>query len=380
MPNLFIIGNGFDLAHGMKSSYNNFKEYLQTYYGFNKVDKLFVPTLFSNNKNCADIDAAKMLVKLINIVEKGNCWSDLENSLGHIDYSLFFTSNNMPEHDKIIANSIEISIVKIKKFFEKWVVGLDTNGIKQINSFANFINKEEDYFFTFNYTSILEEVYGIKKVCHVHGNNSKNIIFGHGVDHPLFLIRNNTYNSTKLFNMSESVIDVPLNRKLTIQILNRNIDNLLNELNCGMFFNREVLQCIKPLISKATNRYFRDIEKEKKIYETIHNMYIELYNDRIKDVDNYIQRIHTTLRKDSNKGLLNVEKFVEKESNFRVDNIYSIGFSYSDVDFMIIKYFRKFGASSWYIDNYSKKKAEEYKDKIKHFAKKITTFDFRKCE
>jgi len=180
--------------------------------------------------------------------------------------------------------------------------------------------------------------------------------------------------------MSKSVIDVPLNRKLTTLILNRNIDNLLNELNCGMLFNRKVLERIRPLIPKAANRFFRSIEDEKKIYEIIHIMYKELYNERIKDIDNHIQRIHTILRKDSDKGLLNIKKFVEKESDIKVDNIYSIGFSYSDVDFTTIEYFRKFGASSWYIDNYSKKRAEEYKNKIKHFAKKVTTFDFRKCE
>lgn len=30
--NLFIIGNGFDLAHGLATKYNDFKEYLQKTY------------------------------------------------------------------------------------------------------------------------------------------------------------------------------------------------------------------------------------------------------------------------------------------------------------------------------------------------------------
>ncbi|WP_375104117.1 AbiH family protein [Paenibacillus sp. RS8] len=37
MNSLFIIGNGFDLAHGMKTSYEDFHEYLKENYPATKV-------------------------------------------------------------------------------------------------------------------------------------------------------------------------------------------------------------------------------------------------------------------------------------------------------------------------------------------------------
>lgn len=42
--------------------------------------------------------------------------------------------------------------------------------------------KADNIFLTFNYTETLEEVYGINedRVCHIHGKQGENILFGHG--------------------------------------------------------------------------------------------------------------------------------------------------------------------------------------------------------
>ncbi|WZV57340.1 AbiH family protein (plasmid) [Priestia megaterium] len=43
MTKLFIIGNGFDSAHGLKTSYNNFKDYLTLNCSGINLEELIVP-------------------------------------------------------------------------------------------------------------------------------------------------------------------------------------------------------------------------------------------------------------------------------------------------------------------------------------------------
>ena len=47
--NLFIIGNGFDLAHGLKTGYTDFKEYLGEH---NKPLFNTINTLYRNSYLC----------------------------------------------------------------------------------------------------------------------------------------------------------------------------------------------------------------------------------------------------------------------------------------------------------------------------------------
>lgn len=46
MANLFIIGNGFDLAHGINSSYEDFHKYLQHKYGVVQQSKWTLPYIY----------------------------------------------------------------------------------------------------------------------------------------------------------------------------------------------------------------------------------------------------------------------------------------------------------------------------------------------
>ena len=45
MSNLFIIGNGFDIDHGIKSSYKNFREYLRKEYNLIEHNIYVIPTI-----------------------------------------------------------------------------------------------------------------------------------------------------------------------------------------------------------------------------------------------------------------------------------------------------------------------------------------------
>ena len=181
MANLFIIGNGFDLAHGIKSTYENFHMYLNEKFGFEQKIKWNLPHIYPNKKDCNEMDAAKLIMRLINMADKsGGEWRDFENSLGQLDYSRFFHSYDMETFIDMTKNSLEVSIPKIKNFFANWVRTIRIDNVQKINTFANLIDTENDYFISFNYTHLLEEIYGVKNICHVHGDIQNEIIMGHG--------------------------------------------------------------------------------------------------------------------------------------------------------------------------------------------------------
>jgi Bacteriophage abortive infection AbiH len=68
----------------------------------------------------------------------------------------------------------------IQDQFREWVDGIDISGAKR-----RFKFDPSSRFITFNYTSTLQEIYGIEdsKVLHIHGRARKTeLVFGHGVD------------------------------------------------------------------------------------------------------------------------------------------------------------------------------------------------------
>ena len=94
MEKLFIIGNGFDLAHDIKSSYDNFRQYLEDKYPNMNRNIHSVPeaTLMPDGGEVFDDD--EVVGFLINVISniKGNDWRDFETALGLLEYHDFFDS------------------------------------------------------------------------------------------------------------------------------------------------------------------------------------------------------------------------------------------------------------------------------------------------
>ena len=83
----FIIGNGFDLAHDMPTSYNYFKKYLIKRFPCIENKSCYVPSqiIAPDGENIVDQnEAAPFLYHIINNV-CGKDWSDFETALGNID-------------------------------------------------------------------------------------------------------------------------------------------------------------------------------------------------------------------------------------------------------------------------------------------------------
>lgn len=201
MGKLFIIGNGFDSAHCLATSYDDFKTYLCDAYmnGESGEDYIsMVPTVTMGPKGediCDMEEVARFLIYLISIAEPdGGKWSDLEASLGRLDYDEAF--DMLPEeydkdgdrnywresyNNEDVATDLYTVVSYVKDFFAEWVDTIDVENAKEKPGFLSLIDSE-DMFLTFNYTETLEDVYGINKqsVCHIHGKQGENIFFGHG--------------------------------------------------------------------------------------------------------------------------------------------------------------------------------------------------------
>jgi len=155
---LYIIGNGFDLKHSLKTSYNDFHEYLQ-----NKIE----------------INLLKYLDRYFSF--KTN-WSDFEEQLGKPDISGIIheesdlISNDDEEGTDIhtfgakIYEICDLLTTKLKKEINNWILSVNES-IPYCKKDTKFGITENDFYFTFNYTDTLEKLYGISNcnIWHIHG-------------------------------------------------------------------------------------------------------------------------------------------------------------------------------------------------------------------
>ena len=119
----------------------------------------------------------------------GETWSDLEDALGELDYDSVFSDISQELDDdhpfngiydaEDLADSIRTSVswVITDRLLE-WIQSVDTQNVKKKYQLDPF-----GFYLTFNYTMLLEKIYGISsnRVCHIHGSIEEgDLIIGHG--------------------------------------------------------------------------------------------------------------------------------------------------------------------------------------------------------
>ena len=179
MKHLFIIGNGFDLAHGLPTKYLDYRTFLK-----NSPE---------NDYFCMNMEHTYGLGEFTDY-----WWQDFESNLGEGDYfeadfeamaetaigemvtddgeEMYDVEETLRDHFEPYYNFMN----KLNETVLQWVESIDITGIKPI--FHKIIAKD-NYFLTFNYTNVLEDVYNIPrdKVCHIHGSaTDRFVIMGHG--------------------------------------------------------------------------------------------------------------------------------------------------------------------------------------------------------
>ena len=161
---LFIIGNGFDLYHGVPSKYTDFRQWLISNKHQYIVDslELFFPTIK---------DGGVLL------------WQDFEEALGNYDQKQI--AKTLSEgYDRMMDESIQSLaqewfcplIRQVKLLMKNWARSID------ITHVANKLPLPQDcLYITFNYTKLLELVYNIfyDNIFHIHGSIDSTIFIGH---------------------------------------------------------------------------------------------------------------------------------------------------------------------------------------------------------
>lgn len=174
---LYIIGNGFDLHHGLKTSYYNFAQYLEK-----KDTKLY-----------------DLLERFVSYSPEDNSlWSRFEENLANLDADELLSENTdyLPDIGSddfrdgdfhtfgYVMDKICKSLTSgLKEHFKEFILSIeypDTIWEKKIR-----LDKEAT-FLNFNYTNTLERIYRInqKNIKYIHNSvyNSEEIILGHAID------------------------------------------------------------------------------------------------------------------------------------------------------------------------------------------------------
>lgn len=267
--NLFIIGNGFDLAYGYKTSYTDFLDFLKREAEVQEIGYSgYVPERQGLADGSVIYDGKEVAKYLLEIIEVsppgGNNWADFEEMLGRWDYSDYLVSSKDGLDYKEQAHSNEVTTsdllgatTKIKNFITAWSKELGTrskpffsiNKIKLSPSIGDLV-------LNFNYTDIFEKVYNIKidNICYIHGKDGKNIVFGHGNNKDYNENNQDAYigaNTYEIYDALKKDIDIALDNN--IDFFNR-IGSEVNEVHSyGFSYSDADLIYIKEICNRLTN-------------------------------------------------------------------------------------------------------------------------------
>lgn len=179
MKRLYILGNGFDVAHKLPTAYLDYRKFLkgsienedfcirmEDTYGLGENTDYWWKE-FETNLGKGDVFESEfetMAESVIDtmITDEGEEMYDIEDTLKY-HFEPYYSFMN-----------------KLNSTVLQWIESIDIFGVKPI---FNRIIPKNNYFFTFNYTDVLEKVYNIPKdrICHIHGSATEGfVVMGHG--------------------------------------------------------------------------------------------------------------------------------------------------------------------------------------------------------
>jgi len=190
---LFVIGNGFDIAHGLPTRYKDFRDYLVQKYAVNEDEFYDIPVLHGGFDG-PEYDEEELAGFICQVIDdcNGEDWSNLEVYLNpdKLFRQLISFDEINPDDDYDYLNDIrnEAEIVApafsyLKVFFVEWLrevlSAIDYSNLGKLE-FKEVLSSG-DAFLNFNYTKTLEMAYGLQNVCHIHGiiDDPENALFGH---------------------------------------------------------------------------------------------------------------------------------------------------------------------------------------------------------
>ena len=192
---LVVVGNGFDLAHGLETKLCCFKCYLKR-----KDDK-----------------SRKFLKSISEYIPLEQDWSNFEDALGNIDSDKIKSDamdlSQSPNFDNFkdrswgdpayeAGKAVEFSS-EIPLYLKEWIKSV------RIEAKYKFSFPDDALFLSFNYTPTLEKIYGIpkEKVCYIHGDCSSADVLICGHNNASFL-REDDYSDMDFAFQAQEVDDV----------------------------------------------------------------------------------------------------------------------------------------------------------------------------
>ncbi|WP_276484764.1 bacteriophage abortive infection AbiH family protein [Paraflavitalea pollutisoli] len=172
---LYVIGNGFDIHHGIRSRYADFEQYLKENDSWlrHKLEKyLPVEHLWSDFESALEcLDPDDVLWGNINSLPSYGA-ADWKDS-GYWDYQLS------------VSQDYDLLTKEMKKRFTEWIL--------QVRQFPTCVHDRmvniarDAQYLNFNYTDTLERVYGIKeeRIVYIHGkavDTNSSLVLGHARD------------------------------------------------------------------------------------------------------------------------------------------------------------------------------------------------------
>lgn len=287
---LYIIGNGFDLAHGIPCSYQDFKEYCRDYAPemYQRINLFYTDTdkLWSDfEKEMPNIDEAKLFG-----------WATVLNSEWNQSWDGYYRF--------IDTIKEEVDYLQYLPYaFRDWAFSINIDDVGR--KFRLY--QGNSLFLSFNYTKVLERVYGMPSciVNHIHGvadNETSLLIVGHGdADCEI----DEMFDSDNAFELEacQEIKDlVKCWRKDTVSIIqqNSNFFNALHDVNeifvlghsmasVDMPYFRRVKECVQPdavwtlsvYSGKDRQRKLEAVQKLELPAENVHLIRLEDLSDQM---------------------------------------------------------------------------------------------------
>ncbi len=197
MDKLYIIGNGFDLHHGLPTSYSGFRSYLRQHN----------PTLLDTLSNAFSYPSSDK-----------DIWGRFEENLSFIDLDYFdeIICSYIPslssddylkdmaachrEAETIVFNVTEGLRYEFSNYIEHAsTCRVDPNRLLDLDLTA--------FYLSFNYTRTLEEHYGVhgSKILYIHGryDDQENIVLGHAISPDSFVQERENQSPPEHYNTEE---------------------------------------------------------------------------------------------------------------------------------------------------------------------------------
>lgn len=180
MNTLYIIGNGFDKAHGLNTDYWDFRTYLESYHPDFLIE--FEKIYGVQYIDYSEYGYSDYMQKQWESTVYNQLWSTFELSMGSpdIDYMKSISTSvlndlNLETGNVGIRDTMDMYwksefgfIKKLQGYVKEWIKKIDTINISPRKK--DLVDANDDFFLNFNYTDVLENVYKIDNVMHIHGS------------------------------------------------------------------------------------------------------------------------------------------------------------------------------------------------------------------